>query len=218
MLSRLKYRMAGHYIAVSKHVAAVLRDGGVSAHMISVVYDAAPEIPQRSNSSSAGVADSSRAETGMRVIAPKSTDPLKCRDLALEACRIADVQLTFADDLPKELPGTDVFLYLSRSEGLGSGILLAMAHGLPTVGSRVDGIPEAVGDGETGLLVENDPVAIASAIRQLGNEPALRARMGRAALERVQQSFSPAVLGEKTFEVYERVLAKATGQLSGARA
>lgn len=218
MLSRLKYRMAEHYIAVSKYVARVLRKGGVPAHMISVVYDAAPEIPQRSNRLPAGGPDSSRAEAGMRVVAPNSDDPLKCRALALEACRIADVQLTFADDLPKDLPGADVFLYLSRSEGLGSGILLAMAHGLPTVGSRVDGIPEAVGDGETGILVKNEPAAIASAIQRLRSEPALRTRMGRAALERVQRSFSPGGLAEGTFKVYERVLAKEAGQLPGARA
>ena len=217
-LSRLKYRKAAHYIAVSEHVAGMLRKGGVPAHMISVVYDAAPEIPQRPNGASAGSTGSSRTDKGMLVVAPSSHDPLKCRELALEACRIADVQLTFADNLPEELPSAHVFLYLSRSEGLGSGILLAMAHGLPTVGSRVDGIPEAVADGETGILVENDPAAVARAIRQLGNEPALRARMGRAARERVQRRFSPKVLAEKTFEVYERVLAKATGRLTGVRA
>lgn len=218
MLSRLKYRSAAHYIAVSDHVATMLRQGGVPDDKISVVYDAAPEALERSDEVSSLGDDATPPESVTQVVAPNSHDPLKCRELALEACRIADVQLTFADNLPEELPSAHVFLYLSRSEGLGSGILLAMAHGLPTVGSRVDGIPEAVADGETGILVENDPAAVARAIRQLGNEPAMRARMGRAARERVQRCFSSKVLAEKTFEVYERVLAKATGRLTGVRA
>ena len=218
ILSGLKYRSAAHYIAVSEHVATMLRRGGVPAAKISVVYDAAPELLERSDGVSSLGDGAAPTESELRVVAPSSHDPLKCRELALEACRIAGVQLTFAEDLPKELPRAHVFLYLSRSEGLGSGILLAMAHGVPTVGSRVDGIPEAVADGETGILVENDPAAVAHAIRQLGNEPALRARMGRAARERVQRCFSPKVLAAKTFEVYERVLAKATGRQTGVRA
>ncbi len=217
ILSGLKYRGAAHYIAVSEHVATMLRRGGVQAAKISVVYDAAPEVLERSDGVSSLGDGAAPTESELRVVAPSSHDPLKCRELALEACRIADVQLTFADDLPKELPRAHVFLYLSRSEGLGSAILLAMAHGVPTVGSRVDGIPEAVADGETGILVENDPAVIASAIRQLGNDPTLRARMGRAALERVRKSFSAGSLAEKTFEVYERVLANASGRLPGAR-
>ena len=217
LFSRLKYRMADRYIAVSKHVAGMLRQGGVPAHMISVIYDAAPEIPEGSNGASERGVETSRAKAGMRVIAPSSDDPLKCRDLALEACRTADMEVTFADDLLEELPKADAFLYLSRSEGLGSAILLAMAHGVPTVGSRVDGIPEAVDDGVTGILVANDPAAIASALRKLREQPALRSQLGHAARERVQRIFSSTVLGEKTFDIYERVLAKATGGRSGAR-
>lgn len=217
LFSRLKYRMAEHYIAVSKHVAGVLRQGGVPAHLISVVYDAAPEFPEGFNGVAERGVEPSRAKTGMRVVAPSSNDPLKCRDLALEACQTAGIEVTFADDLLEELPKADAFLYLSRSEGLGSAILLAMAHGVPTVGSRVDGIPEAVEDGVTGLLVANDPTAIASAIRTLREQPALRSQMGRAARERVQRCFSSSVLGEETFDIYERVLAKAAGRLSGAR-
>ena len=216
-LSRLKYRLAEHYIAVSKYAADTLRRGGVPAQSISVVYDAAPEIPQPSHGPAAQGDISSGAEAGMRVVALDSSDPLKCRDLAVDACKIAGVELTFADDLLEELPRADALLYLSRSEGLGSAILLAMAHGVPTVASRIDGIPEAVDDGVTGLLVDNDAAAVARAIRQLETEPALRARMGRAALERVQRLFSPGILAEKTFKVYERVLAKAARQQSGAR-
>src|SRR5205814_2084865 len=54
----------------------------------------------------------------------------------------------------------------------------AMASGLPVVGTAVGGIPEFVHDRRHGLLVPpQDPAALASAIRLLGENPALRATM-----------------------------------------
>ena len=72
-------------------------------------------------------------------------------------------------------------------EGFGISILEASASGLPVIGTRSGGIPEAVREGETGFLVEpDDPAAVAAAaIRLLGDE-ALRRRIGaagRAAVE-----------------------------------
>src|SRR5436190_22838179 len=54
-----------------------------------------------------------------------------------------------------------------------------MASGRAVVASRVDGIPDAVGDGETGLLVPpEDPVALAGALRALLAGGARRERLG----------------------------------------
>src|SRR3989442_7499475 len=59
-----------------------------------------------------------------------------------------------------------------------------MASGRAVVASRVDGIPDAVGDGETGLLVQpEDPVALAGALRALLDDGPRRERLrarGRA--------------------------------------
>jgi len=67
----------------------------------------------------------------------------------------------------------------SRWEGLPLVCLEAMASGRAVVASRVDGIPDAVGDGETGLLVPpEDPVALAGALRALLADGARRERLG----------------------------------------
>src|SRR2546425_619152 len=94
--------------------------------------------------------------------------------------------------LPAVYNAADGFVLASRRydllvEGFGISILEASASGLPVIGTRSGGIPEAVREGETGFLVEpDDPAAVAAAaIRLLGDE-ALRRRIGaagRAAVE-----------------------------------
>jgi glycosyltransferase involved in cell wall biosynthesis len=75
-------------------------------------------------------------------------------------------------------------------DGLPNVILEAMSTGLPCIGSRVSGIPEAVVDGETGLLVPpGDAAALAMAISCCA-DPELRAAMGAHAAARVREQFS----------------------------
>jgi glycosyltransferase involved in cell wall biosynthesis len=67
-------------------------------------------------------------------------------------------------------------------EGLPTILCEAAACGLPAVATRHSGIPEAVVDGETGLLVpERDPAALASALSALLGDAPSRERMSRAA-------------------------------------
>lgn len=67
-------------------------------------------------------------------------------------------------------------------EGFGIVFLEAGAYGVPSIATRSGGIPEAVEDGVTGLLVpERDPKALAEAITRLANDEKLRASMGIAA-------------------------------------
>ena len=68
--------------------------------------------------------------------------------------RDAVVLLGKRGDMPRVLGTLDVFVLPSTYEGFPLAILEAMAAGLPVVATRVSGNPEAVADGESGLLVE----------------------------------------------------------------
>lgn len=76
-------------------------------------------------------------------------------------------------------------------EGLPVAILEAMAHALPVISTRHAGIPEAVVEGETGLLVEEgDTAGMAERLLSLSADPELRSRMGAAGRVRVRERFS----------------------------
>lgn len=75
-------------------------------------------------------------------------------------------------------------------EGLPTVIPEAMASAVPVVATSVSGIPEAVEDGATGLLVRPaDAAALADALETLLGDPQLRAEMGRAARARAERLF-----------------------------
>ena len=213
-VSLWKYRRASHFIAVSKFVSSILEGGGIPSNKISVVYDAAPSEDSSPLPGARHGTGLPRAGTRFRVVAPNLQDRLKGRDLAVAACQLANVELCLSDDLVRDLRAAEALLYLSRSEGLGSAILLAMTHGRPTVASRVGGIPELVTDGVTGLLVENDPESIAFAIRRMRDDIPLRTTMSTAALARVRTEFSQDRMANRTLEVYRRVLGLSGGEPS----
>ncbi len=87
----------------------------------------------------------------------------------------------------------DVLLLTSRRDPLPRVIMEAMCYGVPVVATRVDGIPELVEDGVTGMLVApEDAAGFAQAVRRLLEDSGLRLRMGAAGRERAKRLFSPA--------------------------
>ncbi len=126
------------------------------------------------------------------------------RDLGLER----HVLLTgFRSDVVGLVKSFDLFVMSSVTEGLGSAILEAMACRRAVVATRAGGIPEAVSDGTTGILVPpQDEQALAGAIVQLLKDPARRARFGEAGRARVVEAFSVDRLVAGTTAVYERWL------------
>ena len=94
-------------------------------------------------------------------------------------------------DVPALMHAIDLFVMPSIWEGFGLVLLEAMAAGRPIVASRVATIPEVVADGETGLLVPaGDPLALASALAELAEQPSMAAQMGDAGRERLRRQFS----------------------------
>lgn len=101
----------------------------------------------------------------------------------------------------------DLFVMSSVTEGLGSSLLDAMACGKAVVATTAGGIPEAVVDGETGLLVPpRDDAAMADAIVTLLTNDDLRRQYGAAGLKRVRERFSVERMVRDTLAVYEEVV------------
>lgn len=76
-------------------------------------------------------------------------------------------------------------------EGLPAAITEAMARAIPVVSTRHAGIPEAVLDGETGLLVdEGDAIGMSLALARLARSPELRQTMGLAGYAHAKATFT----------------------------
>ncbi len=191
--TRWKYARARRYLAVSHYVKSVLVRGGVPEHKVSVVYDGVPLLPIE--------------PPGDCAIAPASDDPQKGSQLSACAAQRAGIKLRFSQNLAQDLPGSGLCVYITHSEGLGSGALLAMAAGVPVVASNVGGLPEVIVHGENGLLAENSVEAIAAAIRRVCGDPALARRLGAAGRRTVEERFSVARMVEATLSEYRQVLA-----------
>jgi glycosyltransferase involved in cell wall biosynthesis len=98
-----------------------------------------------------------------------------------------------------------VFVFPSLYEGFGLPPLEAMAGGTPVITSNVSSLPEVVGDAAM-LIDPYDPVAIASAMRRVLSEPALRDDLRRRGFARVKE-FSWDRSVKRIREVYDEVLA-----------
>jgi glycosyltransferase involved in cell wall biosynthesis len=111
----------------------------------------------------------------------------------------------FRRDVIGLMKSFDLFVMSSVTEGLGSAILEAMTCERAVVASNTGGIPEAVDENVTGLLVPpRDEKALAKAIVTLLRDPDLRRRFGQAGRTRVVEEFSVEQLVAGTLDVYER--------------
>jgi glycosyl transferase family 1/glycosyl transferase family 4 len=175
-----KYARAALYLAVSKYVVARLMDAGIRGAKIRVVHDGVP------------IPEPARPQPG-RVVA-----------LASKPIEIPGISVDLTSDLWHDLSTASVFVYKSDMEGLGSGVLAAMAAGVPVVASSVGGLPEVVESGKTGYFVTGGDFA--TPVRRLLADAELAAEMGRAGRERVQREFSIEGMVEKTVRAYREVL------------
>ncbi len=115
--------------------------------------------------------------------------------------------LGYLENLSGFFSALDLFLMPSRTEGLGSSALLAMAHGLAVVASRAGGLPEIVKEGKTGWLVPpGSAPALADAIIAAASDRARLGQFSANARERARQ-YSSEKMVERTEALYYRLLA-----------
>jgi phosphatidylinositol alpha-1,6-mannosyltransferase len=99
-------------------------------------------------------------------------------------------------DLPALYNAAEIYLGVSRLmeqrvEGFGISLAEASACGVPVVAGRSGGIPAAVRDGETGVLVDAERVdAVAEAVGALLDDPERRARLGAAGRRAVESRYN----------------------------
>ena len=113
--------------------------------------------------------------------------------------RIIDVNDGFASFYPV----IDIFVSPSAWEGMPYALLDAMSHGNAIVATRVGGVPEAITDGETGVLAPpNRASALAEAITRLLGDTELRTRLGMNAKNAVAGNFSLGQMVKATEDLY----------------
>jgi phosphatidylinositol alpha-1,6-mannosyltransferase len=99
-------------------------------------------------------------------------------------------------DLPALYNAADLYVGASRrhdllAEGFGISLVEASACGLAVVGGRSGGVPDAVREGETGILVDpDDPLAVAAGINTLLADAELRQRLGAAGRRAVETFYN----------------------------
>jgi glycosyltransferase involved in cell wall biosynthesis len=174
-LSNFKYRRPKRFIAVSRFVAGILEKAGIPEGKIDVVYDGVPLLPF--------------TESRTRVITP--------------ANKAAGDYFASAD-LERDLATASAFVYISKSEGLGSAILLALSAGVPVVASNIGGIPEIVSNYEDGILINDNEIE--SAVQTVLEHSVLYGQRGR---KKIADRFQETRMVEETLNVYRKLLTHA---------
>jgi glycosyltransferase involved in cell wall biosynthesis len=215
----LGVHLADRVVAVSSSIAAPLLADGMEADRIGIVYNGFDE-RRLLLGSAAGLRAELGIPADARVgIVAGSLIRRKGHDLLFQAMRTGAAgafHLLVVGDGPEResyqkqscgLPvhflghrddvgpimrdAADFLVAPSRQEAFGRVIIEAALAGIPAIGTRVDGIPEAILEDQTGLLVPPEsPEALAAAIARLSADEELRHRMGAAAAQRAHALFT----------------------------
>jgi len=106
------------------------------------------------------------------------------------------------------LPLADILLMPSELESFGLAALEAMACKVPSVATRVGGVPELIDDGETGLLFNvSDVEGMADGVLSLLSDPARLTAMREAGRRTAQKRFCASLVVPQYVRYYEQVLA-----------
>jgi glycosyltransferase involved in cell wall biosynthesis len=221
--------LVDRYVVLTRFAAGRLAQAGVSADRIVIKpnFVAGP--------AGAGTGDGGYAVFTGRLWAEKGVRTLleawrELRDVPLKVLGDGPLMAELAgqvraEGLPVEFfgmrPRAEVLAIVARAamqvmpsecfEGMPLALLEAYASGVPVVAARIGSLEELVQPGETGLLFEpRDAHGLASRVRALRADPALRARLGLGARARYLAAFTPAHNLEVLLGIY-RDLTEAPG-------
>lgn len=230
---RLKYRHGvDAFIAISNAVKAVMVKAGIPANRIDVVHSGipAPQVKRPRNwrrergwppsSVVCGIVGAMTQEKGLDMIAGiarrlpgevfRRTRIVLLGGKGKGGTTVAGVEgfdAGFVEEIHDAIAGLDVLWHPSRSEGLGTSVIDAMAIGVPPIAFAVGGLPEVIEDGKSGILVPpGDVNAFMRAAAELVTNDDLRARLAEGAKMRAREFDSRRMI-QLTAEVYERAIA-----------
>jgi colanic acid/amylovoran biosynthesis glycosyltransferase len=167
-----------------------------------------------------GLATTLHAFTHFLFKYPKSTLTIAGEGPLLDELRILATKLKIADhvllpgfvaqeELRELLYSSHIFLHPSETgrdgnqEGIPNSMLEAMATGLPVFATNHGGIPEAIENGVSGILVsEGDFEALAQALLDAAQDRQLLSRLARNGAEVVRQKFDRQAQIRKLEEIY----------------
>lgn len=112
-------------------------------------------------------------------------------------------------DMPAVYAQADIVCLPSYREGMPKVLIEAASCGLPAVTTDTPGCRDVVRDNDNGFLVPvGDTDLLAKRLRQLIEDPGLRARMGARGRQRVLDEFSSANYARQTLALYDALVAK----------
>ncbi len=149
-----------------------------------------------------------RPDIGLWIIG----DGSRRRDLEAQAAELGlapqSIFLGSRTDVPALLHQLDIFALPSLWEGMPNAVMEAMAAAKPVVATAVDGTPELVVDGTTGILVPpSDADGLRNALEQLLRDPDQRRRLGQAGRARIASEFTDERMVARMESLYEDLLA-----------
>ena len=120
--------------------------------------------------------------------------------------------IPFTKDVIELYEACDVNLLVSNDEGFGRTIIEAGGLGVPSIGTRVGGIPELIEDGETGRLIaaDDDGTELAESLFALGSDHEACLVLGQSARRHVEAHFSIQRHAERIMDLYDRLLRNRT--------
>ena len=147
---------------------------------------------------------------------------LESADLETETRREAErlgvpvVFTGFRPDAPRVAAAFDVYVVPSLYEGLGRAVTEAMASARPVVATAVNGVPDLVEPGVTGLLASpRDPDSLAVAVLWMLDHPEDARQMAAQGRDRVRSHFGPTVMCQALDELYSELLGLPSAVASG---